>query len=228
MRKFFPAVLLAVFLALTAGSSIAVAEGIFPDEWSRGELEMLKGQADAARKVLGSLSQMERLLLLMQAEKGDCKMALEVESKAKAGDSDAQWKLAWLYKEGACVKKDEEGTVRWLYEAAKQGHSEAALELGHAFYEGKGVEKNQYQAAIFMRQSAEAGIDLMSIKQILGHKTIQMTLRYSHLSPGHLRNAVAAIDRVMASNQTPTSQFTSQSSESSLPAGTPAGVTARF
>jgi len=75
---------------------------------------------------------------------------------------------------------------------------------------------------------AMAGVDLMSIKQILGHKTIQMTLRYSHLSPGHLRNAVAGIDRAMTSNQTPTSHFISQSTESRLPAGGPAGVTARF
>ena len=75
----------------------------------------------------------------------------------------------------------------------------------------------RHTAASFM---AMAGVDLMSIKQILGHKTIQMTLRYSHLSPGHLRNAVAAIDRALTSLSDPTSQFTSQSSESSLPAGT--------
>ncbi|MBP2677297.1 MAG: phage integrase family protein, partial [Deltaproteobacteria bacterium] len=83
----------------------------------------------------------------------------------------------------------------------------------------------RHTAASFM---AMAGVDLMSIKQILGHKTIQMTLRYSHLSPGHLRNAVAAIDRAMTPLSDPTSQFTSQSTESSLPAGAPAGVTARF
>jgi hypothetical protein len=75
---------------------------------------------------------------------------------------------------------------------------------------------------------AMGGVDLMSIKQILGHKTIQMTLRYSHLSPCHLRNAVAAIDRAMTSLSDPTSQFTSPLTESSLPAGTQAGVTARF
>jgi hypothetical protein len=83
----------------------------------------------------------------------------------------------------------------------------------------------RHTTASFM---AMGGVDLMSIKQILGHKTIQMTLRYSHLSPGHLRNAVAAIDRALTSLSDPTSQFTSQSTESSLPAGTQAGVTARF
>ncbi len=75
---------------------------------------------------------------------------------------------------------------------------------------------------------AMAGVDLMSIKQILGHKTIRMTLRYPHMSPDHRRNAVAAIDRALTSQSDSTSQFTSQSTESSLPAHTPAGVTARF
>jgi integrase len=83
----------------------------------------------------------------------------------------------------------------------------------------------RHTAASFM---AMGGIDLLSIKQILGHKTIKMTLRYSHLSPGHLRNAVAAIDRALTLLSDPTSQFTSQLTESSLPAGTSAGVTARF
>jgi integrase len=35
-----------------------------------------------------------------------------------------------------------------------------------------------------------AGVDLVSVKEILGHRDIQTTLRYSHLSPGHLREAI--------------------------------------
>jgi integrase len=35
-----------------------------------------------------------------------------------------------------------------------------------------------------------AGVDLVSVKEILGHRDIQTTLRYSHLAPGHLRDAV--------------------------------------
>ena len=31
-----------------------------------------------------------------------------------------------------------------------------------------------------------AGVDLVSVKEILGHRDIQTTLRYPHLSPGHL------------------------------------------
>lgn len=35
-----------------------------------------------------------------------------------------------------------------------------------------------------------AGVDLASVKDLMGHKTIQMTLRYSHLSSKHLKDAV--------------------------------------
>ena len=35
-----------------------------------------------------------------------------------------------------------------------------------------------------------AGVDLVSVKELLGHQDIQTTMRYSHLSPGHLREAV--------------------------------------
>jgi integrase len=35
-----------------------------------------------------------------------------------------------------------------------------------------------------------AGVDLVAVKEILGHRDIQTTMRYSHLSPGHLSEAV--------------------------------------
>ena len=35
-----------------------------------------------------------------------------------------------------------------------------------------------------------AGVDLVSVKEILGHRSIQTTLRYSHLDPKHLQEAV--------------------------------------
>jgi len=35
-----------------------------------------------------------------------------------------------------------------------------------------------------------AGVDLVSVKEILGHRDIQTTLRYTHLAPEHLLDAV--------------------------------------
>jgi len=39
------------------------------------------------------------------------------------------------------------------------------------------------------------GIDLRTVQELLGHKTIEMTLRYSHLSPDHKNRAVGILGR---------------------------------
>jgi integrase len=41
------------------------------------------------------------------------------------------------------------------------------------------------------------GIDLATVRELLGHKSIEMTLRYSHLSPDHRSRAVKVIDTLM-------------------------------
>lgn len=42
-----------------------------------------------------------------------------------------------------------------------------------------------------------AGVDITSVKELLGHKTLTMTLRYAHLAPSHKRSAVDMLDRVL-------------------------------
>lgn len=41
------------------------------------------------------------------------------------------------------------------------------------------------------------GIDLTTVSRLLGHKSLTMTLRYSHLAPKHLVNAVNALDKTL-------------------------------
>ena len=38
------------------------------------------------------------------------------------------------------------------------------------------------------------GVSLMAVKELLGHESIEMTLRYSHLSPDVNRDAVKLLD----------------------------------
>jgi site-specific recombinase XerD len=42
----------------------------------------------------------------------------------------------------------------------------------------------------FASRLAMEAVDLMTIRELMGHKTMAMTLRYSHLSPGHRRTAI--------------------------------------
>ena len=39
-----------------------------------------------------------------------------------------------------------------------------------------------------------AGVDMRTVAEILGHKTLQMTQRYTHLSPDHLKDAVTKMN----------------------------------
>jgi hypothetical protein len=38
-----------------------------------------------------------------------------------------------------------------------------------------------------------AGVDLRAVAELMGHKTIQMTMRYAHLAPAH---KLAAVERL--------------------------------
>ncbi len=64
----------------------------------------------------------------------------------------------------------------------------------------------------FASHMAMAGIDLVSVKELLGHKSLSMTIRYAHLAPGHKRRAINMLDKVLKSTQkeAPLHNFNSQ------------------
>lgn len=57
----------------------------------------------------------------------------------------------------------------------------------------------------FASQLIMNGIDITTVKELLGHKTLTMTMRYAHLAPSHKVNALDRLDLKM--NNKPTAQI---------------------
>jgi hypothetical protein len=55
-------------------------------------------------------------------------------------------------------------------------------------------------------EAPQAGVDLRTVQDLLGHKAIAMTVRYSHLAPAHLPKAVERLTAKPTDTTTSTEQ----------------------
>lgn len=53
----------------------------------------------------------------------------------------------------------------------------------------------------FASRLAQAGVPILAIKELLGHASITMTMRYAHLAPSNRRDAVMVLDRIGAESE---------------------------
>lgn len=59
----------------------------------------------------------------------------------------------------------------------------------------------------FASRLAMAGVSLRTLADLLGHKTLAMVMRYAHLAPAHLRDAVERIAVTSTDTSTDTEHY---------------------
>jgi TPR repeat protein len=95
---------------------------------------------------------------LHAVEKNQYETAFGIFKKlAEAGDREAQYNLAMLYRAGKGVAKDPEKGAHWFRRAADQGLAEAQFQLGYCYDKGEGVEQSDEYAFVWYKKAAEHG-----------------------------------------------------------------------
>ena len=81
----------------------------------------------------------------------------ELRERARSGDMDAQYDLAFLYDNGYGVELDYTEARTWYHKAADQGHSAAQWNLGAIYANGLGVPEDLGTAINWYRKAAQNG-----------------------------------------------------------------------
>ena len=76
-------------------------------------------------------------------------------SRARAGDAQAQFRLALRHTRGEGIPRDDAQAARWFLRAAEQGHPEAAARMGVLYSEGRGVTEDHEQSVVWSLRAAD-------------------------------------------------------------------------
>jgi TPR repeat protein len=85
----------------------------------------------------------------------------ETKLKAEKGDAKAQTSLAFFYRIGRGVAKDDFEAAKWNLKSAKQGNITAQFATGNYYTQGIGVQKDLAEGIKWYRKAAEQG-DVLS------------------------------------------------------------------
>ncbi len=97
-------------------------------------------------------------LLPFEAEKpASTDVITHLKNRASEGDAEAQYQLAWRYRDGKNVVKDVKEAVHWYQKSAVQGHPQAQTSLGWHFHAGSGVSKDLIEAVHWYQKAAQQG-----------------------------------------------------------------------
>jgi len=78
-------------------------------------------------------------------------------TRAKGGDSYAQWRLGFIYEQGLGVPVDYVESARWWRMAADQGHAGAQFSIGYCYARGEGVPRDLAEAVKWYHKSSAQG-----------------------------------------------------------------------
>ena len=84
----------------------------------------------------------------------------QLQSRAKTGESEAQYMLGKLYYYGFGVKRNYKEATKWFRAAAIQGHASSQFLLGEACEKGKGMRRDLKQAVKWYERAAFQKNDL--------------------------------------------------------------------
>ena len=77
---------------------------------------------------------------------------------AEQGDTAAQFRLGWMYDNGAGAPENDREAAKWYRLAAEQGEASAQNNLGWMYANGYGVPENDREAAKWYKLAAEQGM----------------------------------------------------------------------
>ena len=103
-----------------------------------------------------SLTVLAALLTSLPAIPANAEAELDaLRSKASSGDAKAQRTLAFRYRDGTGVAKDEAEALHWAHRAADGGDAEAMDFVGFAYLRGSLIKGNPVIAIGYFKAAAE-------------------------------------------------------------------------